>query len=80
MNSSKTEDFIQALEKTGLTHEEALVFFTLAKHGKKGTYIKDLTDHIPIKRTTIYSIVNRFHDKGFVREKSEFYGPNGAMM
>lgn len=80
MSANKTKELIQDLEKTGLTHDETLVYFTLIQHGKKGTYIKDLTEHIPIKRTTIYSIVNRLHDKGFVRENSEFEGPKGAKM
>jgi predicted DNA-binding transcriptional regulator len=78
MCAKKNEDFIQYLEKTGLTHEEALVYYTLIQHGKKGTYIKDLTEHIPIKRTTIYSIVNRLHKKGFIRENSDYDGPKGA--
>jgi DNA-binding MarR family transcriptional regulator len=80
MTTNKTEEFIQGLEKTGLTHEEALIYFTLIQHGKKGTYIKDLTDHILIKRTTIYSIINRLHYRGFVRENSEYEGPKGAKM
>ncbi|NVM45272.1 MAG: hypothetical protein HWN79_10170 [Candidatus Lokiarchaeota archaeon] len=80
MLDNKTEELIQGLEKTGFTHEEALIFFTLIQHGKKGTYIKDLTEHVPIKRTTIYSIVNRLHDRGYIRENSEFGGPKGAKM
>ncbi len=80
MSAKKTEDFILGLEKTGLSHEEAIVYFTLINHGKKGTYIKDLTDHISIKRTTIYSIMNRLHEKGYVRENPDYDGPKGAKM
>ncbi len=80
MTVNKTKKFIQALEKVGLTHEEALIYYTLIQHGKKGTYIKDLTEHIPIKRTTIYSIINRLHEKGSVRENTEYEGPKGAKM
>lgn len=80
MTDNKTEEYIQGLQKTGLTHEEALIYFNLIQHGKKGTYIKDLTDHLPIKRTTIYSILNRLHDRGYVRENLEYEGPKGAKM
>ncbi|MFX1566836.1 MAG: helix-turn-helix domain-containing protein [Promethearchaeota archaeon] len=80
MTAKKTEDFIKALEIAGLTHDEALLYFALIQHGKKGTYIKDLTDHIDIKRTTIYSIVNRLHEKGYVRENPNYEGPKGAKM
>ncbi len=80
MTDNKTEEYIQGLQKTGLKHEEALIYFNLIQHGKKGTYIKDLTDHLPIKRTTIYSILNRLHDRGYVRENLEYEGPKGAKM
>ena len=78
MTDDKIEEYIRGLQKTGLTREEALIYITLIQHGKKGTYIKDLTDHLPIKRTTIYSILNRLHDRGCVRENSEYEGPKGA--
>ncbi len=78
MKGDTTEEYIQGLQKTGLTREEALIYITLIQHGKKGTYIKDLTDHLPIKRTTIYSILNRLHDRGCVRKNSEYEGPKGA--
>ena len=78
MTSDTTEEYIGGLQKIGLTREEALIYITLIQHGKKGTYIKDLTDHLPIKRTTIYSILNRLHDRKCVRENSEYEGPKGA--
>lgn len=78
MTGDTTEEYIGGLQKTGLTREEALIYITLIQHGKKGTYIKDLTDHLPIKRTTIYSILNRLHDRECVRENSEYEGPKGA--
>ncbi len=78
MTSDTNEEYIEGLQKIGLTREEALIYITLIQHGKKGTYIKDLTDHLPIKRTTIYSILNRLHDRKCVRENSEYDGPKGA--
>lgn len=78
MTGDTTKEYIGGLQKTGLTREEALIYITLIQHGKKGTYIKDLTDHLPIKRTTIYSILNRLHDRECVRENSEYEGPKGA--
>jgi sugar-specific transcriptional regulator TrmB len=78
MKDERKENYITGLQKTGLTREEALIYYTLIEHGKKGTYIKDLTDHLPIKRTTIYSILNRLNDRGCVRENPEFEGPKGA--
>ncbi|MFW9989338.1 MAG: helix-turn-helix domain-containing protein [Candidatus Odinarchaeota archaeon] len=80
MLASKTEDFIQGLKKAGLTRDEALLYYTLIQHGKKGTYIKDLTSHISIKRTTIYSIINRLHEKGYVVINPHYEGPKGAKM
>lgn len=80
MTANKTEKYIQGLQKTGLTREEALIYFNLIQHGKKGTYIKDLTDHLPIKRTTLYSILNRLHGKGYVRENPDYEGPKGAKL
>ena len=78
MKDIKTEDYIQALQETGLTREESQIYFTLIQHGKKGTYIKDLTEHLPIKRTTIYSILNRLIDNGCVNLNRELDGPKGA--
>jgi sugar-specific transcriptional regulator TrmB len=80
MSSKKKEEFIQGLEKTGLSYEEAIIYFNLIKYGKKGTYIKDLADHISIKRTTIYSIINRLQEKGYVRDNPDYDGPKGAKM
>jgi sugar-specific transcriptional regulator TrmB len=78
MKDTKTKDHIQALRKTGLTHEESQIYFTLIQHGKKGTYIKDLTEHLSIKRTTIYSILNRLIAKGCVNLNRKLDGPKGA--
>ncbi len=68
-----TEEYIEGLKKIGLTDDESLVYFTLTRHGKKGTYVKDLVYHIPLKRTTIYSILNRLIEKKCVKiaEKSD---------
>lgn len=78
ITSEKTEFFIQNLQRTGLDREEALIYFTLIQHGKKGTYIKDLSDHLPIKRTTLYSILDRLNKRGCVRRNLEYSGPKGA--
>ena len=80
MKEDRKEIYVQGLQKTGLTREEALIYYTLIQHGKKGTYIKDLTNHLTIKRTTLYSILNRLNEKGYVRENPEYEGPKGAKM
>jgi len=73
-----TEEFIKALQLTGLTPEEALIYFTLIQHGKKGTYARDLDYHLPIERTTIYSILNRLIEKECVRVAKKSEAPKKA--
>ena len=73
-----TEEFVKGLQKTGLTYEEALVYFTLIRHGKKGTYVRDLDYHLPIERTTIYSIINRLIEKGCVKIAEKTDAPKKA--
>ncbi|TXT66176.1 MAG: putative Sugar-specific transcriptional regulator TrmB [Promethearchaeota archaeon] len=72
------EDYIKSLEKMGLNEEEAKVYFTLINHGKRGTYVRDLTKHLSINRTTLYSIVNRLIEYGCVTESDESNAPKNA--
>ncbi len=73
-----TEEFTRALQITGLTYEEALIYFTLIKHGKEGTYVRDLDYHLSIERTTIYSILNRLIEKECVKVTKKSEAPKKA--
>lgn len=67
MQSQKSdEELLETLEQFGFTREEALIYFTLVKHGKKGAIVKDLVQKTSIGRTTIYAILDRLIEKGGV--------------
>ncbi|MFX1275338.1 MAG: helix-turn-helix domain-containing protein [Promethearchaeota archaeon] len=67
---SETQDdkIISALMKTGLNYEESLVYKSLINYGYKGTTVRKLNNALPIERTTIYSILKRLVEKGYVLE------------
>ncbi len=67
---TKEEEFIQALEKSGLNYNESSVYFALIKLGQKGATVFDLDHHFTpfLKRTTIYSILRKLIKLGCVRE------------
>ncbi len=73
---NKEEEFIQALEKSGLNYNEALVYFSLIKLGQKGTTVYELDHHFTpfLKRTTIYSILRKLIELGCVREGEQKQG------
>ncbi len=73
-----TEEFIEGLQKTGLTDDEALVYLTLIRHGKKGTYVKNLDNHLLLNRTTIYSILNRLVEKECIKISEKSTAPKKA--
>jgi len=66
----KEEDFIRILKKTGLNEKEALIYFELINQGSRGSTVYELDhqfDHV-LKRTTIYSILRKLIDKGYIKE------------
>jgi predicted transcriptional regulator len=54
------------LLKFGLSIEEAKVYLALLEKGKKGDKVGNLNEDLDIKRTTIYRILDRLIDKGWV--------------
>ena len=56
MSKKSNQEFIKALQKLGLSYNEAMVYYYLVQHGKRGTFVKDLKNHTKLERTTIYSI------------------------
>ncbi|MFX0030244.1 MAG: helix-turn-helix domain-containing protein [Candidatus Hermodarchaeota archaeon] len=64
----KEEQFIELLEKIGLTHNQSLIYFTLIKAGKKGSIVRELDHTTDIKRTNIYPILHELIDLGCIIE------------
>ena len=57
---------LETIEQLGFTREEALIYFTLVKHGKNGAIVKQLVQETSLGRTTIYAIINRLIEKNAV--------------
>lgn len=70
MTNEKNESFyIDNLQKLDLNEEEALIYFTLIKHGKLGTIARKLNEELySIERTRIYSILRKLNEKGCIIE------------
>ncbi|MBY9006143.1 MAG: hypothetical protein KGD63_05250 [Candidatus Lokiarchaeota archaeon] len=64
----KEDNLIEILKETGLSYNEALVYFTLLKAGNKGNIVKDLTHTLPLQRTNIYSILHKLIELNCVKE------------
>jgi len=80
MSRESNEEFIDGLQKLGLSSNEAIVYYYLIQHGKKGTFVKDLKSHAKLERTTIYSILNRLLEMGCVIEAKNTDAPKQAKM
>lgn len=68
--ATKENEFISSLQKMDplKAPEEAQIYFTLLKYGKKGTVVRKLREELPdIERTTIYSILKRLIEKNCVK-------------
>ncbi len=69
ITKEEEKEFVTIIAESFLDYEEAQVYFTLVKQGTKGTIVKELTEELsPLKRTTIYSILNRLIEKECVKE------------
>ncbi|MFX1376411.1 MAG: helix-turn-helix domain-containing protein [Promethearchaeota archaeon] len=64
----KEENFVELLEKIGLTHNQSLIYFTLIKAGKNGSIVRELDHATDIKRTNIYPILHELIDLGCIIE------------
>ena len=64
--AERSEEFIQGLTKFGLSEEEAKVYFSVLKRGTRGEVVGRIKNELEIGRTTIYAIMERLHEKGWV--------------
>ncbi|MFX0073210.1 MAG: helix-turn-helix domain-containing protein [Candidatus Hermodarchaeota archaeon] len=60
------EEYIKDLINFGLTHEEGMVYLSLLKRGNRGEVVGRIKDELNIGRTTIYAIMERLKEKGWV--------------
>ncbi|MBN1214319.1 MAG: hypothetical protein JXA99_02645 [Candidatus Lokiarchaeota archaeon] len=65
---NKEENLIEILQKTGLSYNEALIYFTLLRSGDKGSIVKELAHTLPLQRTNIYSILHKLIELNCVKE------------
>ncbi|MBN1801576.1 MAG: hypothetical protein JW891_08735 [Candidatus Lokiarchaeota archaeon] len=61
-----TTEYIRGLVKFGLSKEEANVYLSLLKRGTRGEIVGRIKDELNIGRTTIYAIMERLTEKGWV--------------
>ncbi|MFX0070675.1 MAG: helix-turn-helix domain-containing protein [Candidatus Hermodarchaeota archaeon] len=75
---NKEKGYIEILKKTGLNEKEALIYLTLLKSGPKGNIVKDLNHFLTIERTTIYSVLRKLIELGYVKEAEASKSSNKA--
>jgi predicted transcriptional regulator len=61
------ENYIHKLAQFGLNPEEAIVYITLLENGSQGNVVGRLKNKLEIGRTTIYGILDRLIEKGWVK-------------
>ena len=72
MSDIKKESlYVETLQESGLSFNEAMVYFAMVKYGGKGCIVKELNHELPIKRTNIYSVLNRLVQLGCVQEAGQ---------
>jgi DNA-binding MarR family transcriptional regulator len=59
-------ELIDTIRQFGFTREEAWIYFSLVRYGKRGPIVKELVKETSIGRTTVYAILNRLIEKGAV--------------
>ncbi|MFX1500515.1 MAG: helix-turn-helix domain-containing protein [Promethearchaeota archaeon] len=64
----REENFVELLEKIGLTRNQSLIYFTLLKAGKNGSIVREIDHATDIKRTNIYPILHELIDLGCIIE------------
>ncbi|TXT64518.1 MAG: putative Sugar-specific transcriptional regulator TrmB [Promethearchaeota archaeon] len=81
MKTEKEQEFIQAFQETGLNESESKVYYRLIKEGSKGAIVKDLNKEFPdLARTTIYSIIRKLEEYGYVEEAGVSSRSKGATL
>jgi predicted transcriptional regulator len=66
LDSKLLEKYEKDIINFGLSKEEALVFLSLLKRGPRGEIVGRIKDELSIGRTTIYAIMERLAEKGWV--------------
>jgi predicted transcriptional regulator len=67
--SSELSEYITHLTNFGISEDEAKVYFSLLKRGPRGEVVGRIKNELTIGRTTIYAILERLSDKGFIDSK-----------
>jgi len=67
--SSEITEYITHLMNFGISKDEAKVYLSLIKRGPRGEIVGRIKNELAIGRTTIYAIMERLSDKGFVNSK-----------
>jgi len=62
------DNFLQDLAIFGLTVEEAKVYLALLEKGQIGDIVGRLKEEVDINRTTLYGILERLSDKGWIND------------
>lgn len=61
-----TKENINHIQNFGLSVEEATVYLSLIRRGTRGEVVGKIKDELEIGRTTIYAIMERLNEKGWV--------------
>ena len=75
MESSNIEKYAKELSFFGLSNEEAIVYLCLLRRGKNGDVVGQLKNDLQIGRTTIYAILERLTENGWVKEEEKSKSP-----
>ena len=70
-----TEEYINHLKNFGLSDEEAKVYLSLLSRGNRGEVVGRIKNELEIGRTTIYAIMERLCDKGWVSSEEIMFNP-----
>lgn len=65
-NSFITKENVNHIQNFGLSVEEAKVYLSLIRRGTRGEVVGKIKDELEIGRTTIYAIMERLSEKGWV--------------
>lgn len=80
MDSNKTDEFLEILPKFGLTSDESIVYLSLVRKGRSGDIIGRLFKELEIKRPTIYKIINKLIEKGWITKGALSNTPKRAQI
>ena len=73
--SSELTEYITHLMNFGISEDEAKVYLSLIKRGPRGEVVGRIKDELAIGRTTIYAIMERLSEKGFINSKEISQNP-----